>query len=580
MPVATEFFPFGGGLDIVSPYFQLPQGALIECLNYEQLPEGGYRRIDGYRLYDGTTDPAVVPGNGIIRGVFIFNGDRYAIRDQESAGGLFKATETGWDEVDLGSSIDFDAGVSDFVEGETITGGTSGATAVVERVVFAGGTNGVGDSHGRLTLSGVTGTFVDDENLSSGATLRAVADGAMFDNALPLGGRYRLDTHNFYGQDGQGAVYGANGVGDVFEFDGTIFSLIKTDVASVYPVIVLEHKEHLFLFYAGGSIVSSAPGNPLIFDAILGAAEIAVGDAINSAKSLPGGVLAIGCNDTIKMLYGNDFDSWQLQKFTDHGVKAYSFGEVGGNTLVLDDRGVQNLATTQAYGDFEATAISRKVNPLLLSLRDDIQPTASIVSKNKSQYRLFFGTDGFYFTFAGSQLAGITPVRFDDAVLCTASGEDDNGKEILIFGSTDGGVYEMNKSYKFDTGNILAYLRFPFIFQRAPTSRKQYRKAVLDLFAEGDSAQLLISADFGFGSDDSPSSLINEALVAASNGGQWDFSQWDNFIWDAGTQSLADVGLIGIGRNMSMSIVSLGEEDGGHTFYGATIHYSQRRLDR
>jgi hypothetical protein len=90
----------------------------------------------------------------------------------------------------------------------------------------------------------------------------------------------------------------------------------------------------------------------------------------------------------------------------------------------------------------------------------------------------------------------------------------------------------------------------------------------------------LISADFGFGSDDSPSSLINEALVAASNGGQWDFSQWDNFIWDAGTQSLADVGLIGIGRNMSMSIVSLGEEDGGHTFYGATIHYSQRRLDR
>lgn len=580
MPVSVEFFAATGGLDVVTPHFQMPPGKLIECLNYECLPEGGYHRIYGYSLYDGALEPAAVPGEGSIRGIWVFSGDVYAIRDQASEGGLYRASGSGWQAVDLGYSLDFDGGVADFTEGATVTGGTSAETATIERVIFTGGTNGVGDSFGRLVISSPSGAFIDNEDLIVSGDTIAKADGTQYANALPKGGQYSFASGNFFGQDGLERMYGASGQGEAFEFDGTVFAPIRLDTGGAYPKFVAVHKGHLMLAFTTGSIITSAPGEPLIFDAILGAAEIAVGDKINMLESLPGGVLCIGCDNSIQMLYGNDYLSWELQPFSQHGGKPYSFGEIGGNYLVLDNRGLQNIRATQAFGDFEAISQSRAINPLLINNRTSLYPSTSIVSKERSQYRLFFGTEGYYFSYAGESLVGVTPVLYADSVLVSAAGEDDLGKEIMFFGSEDGKVFKFDTAYKFDGADIFARMRLAFNFEKSPTHRKQYRKAVLDIKGEGDSAQILVQSHFDFNAPTDPASAVYGVDGPASSGGVWGGDDWDEFLWDAVGYTTVDVGLAGIGRNMSMTFTSLGEEDGGHTIYGAAIHYSMRRLDR
>ena len=49
----------------------------------------------------------VVPGEGDINGVWVFDGDVYAFRNKSggATAGMYKSTSTGWSEVDLGSAL-------------------------------------------------------------------------------------------------------------------------------------------------------------------------------------------------------------------------------------------------------------------------------------------------------------------------------------------------------------------------------------------------------------------------------------------------------------------------------------------
>lgn len=56
--VATDYYPFNGGLDIMDPPTTIPPGALIGCSNFEPAIRGGYRRVDGYERFDGHASPS------------------------------------------------------------------------------------------------------------------------------------------------------------------------------------------------------------------------------------------------------------------------------------------------------------------------------------------------------------------------------------------------------------------------------------------------------------------------------------------------------------------------------------------
>lgn len=100
MSIQLEYFPAVGGLNQEAPPLSLSPGELVDVANYECLPNGGYRRIYGYTLYDGqTTASQAVPGTGPVKGVHIYQGDVYAIREDGTNARMFKATASGWSEV-------------------------------------------------------------------------------------------------------------------------------------------------------------------------------------------------------------------------------------------------------------------------------------------------------------------------------------------------------------------------------------------------------------------------------------------------------------------------------------------------
>lgn len=134
-PVKTEYFALQGGLDLVSPALALAPGKLIDSVNYEPDINGGYRRMYGIERYDGRTQP--------------------------SAGSYWNMA------VALTGSV---------AVGNTVTGASSGATAVVLQV------NGTTE----LIVTKLTGTFVSETITVAAANKGTVSSVGMNAATTPI----------------------------------------------------------------------------------------------------------------------------------------------------------------------------------------------------------------------------------------------------------------------------------------------------------------------------------------------------------------------------------------------------------
>ena len=115
----------------------------------------------------------VVPGEGNVNGVWVFSGDVYAFRNKSggATAGMYKSTPTSWDEVDLGTALNFDGTTAD---GEPIPGDVGTATTIVGASSGSQGDLAGISYHGEWTtgaaglmvLTNITGTFSDNENLN------------------------------------------------------------------------------------------------------------------------------------------------------------------------------------------------------------------------------------------------------------------------------------------------------------------------------------------------------------------------------------------------------------------------------
>lgn len=528
-------------------------------------------------------DIAVVPGSGSVLGVWQYNDTVYAFRN--NAGGtaavMHVKSGSGWTAVALGREVSYTSGGTyEMAVGDTITGATSGATAVLTKIILTSGTFGAGTAAGRLFFASQTGTF-QAENLNVGANINvATIAGDSAAITLSPGGRYEFDNWNFGGGTGTTKMYGADGVNKGFEFNGTVFVQISTGMTTDTPVHVKAHKNQLFFSFSG-SAQHSGIGTPYVFTVVSGASELACGDTISGFLELPGSAdsaaMAMYTRDRTLVLYGNDSSDWNLVPYSEEaGALPYTIQFIRSG-IVLDDQGITTLRTTQNYGNFQDSVVSDKITPSLNDLIDSA--SASCIVRRKNQYRLFFsGGDAVYVTFKGNKILGMTKMMLTDEVRCICSLEGASGQEEIYFGSDDGFVYQMDVGTSFDGDAITWNAELAFNHFGGPRQLKTFRKAVTEVTGSGY-AEFSASYSLGYASTeyDSASSVT---LISELSGTNWDTFVWDQFFWDGRTLAPSELDLTGTAENIALMYSGSSDEYAQFTLNSSIIHYTPRRAMR
>lgn len=524
---------------------------------------------------------SALPGSGAVRGVWSYKGTKYGFRDNAGATAcvMHKATATGWSAVALGRELAFTSGsyvtgTTAPAVGDTITGATSGATAVLTAVNKSSGSWSGNDAAGYYHFASQTGTFVaEDLNIGAALNISTIA-GNSSANTLPAGGRYEFVNENFYGAASARRMYGCNGVGNAFEFDGTNFHFMHTGMVTDTPNHITEHKKHLFLSFPNGSVQHSATGEPMTWTVILGAGEIGTSDEVTGFCTLPGDALGILNRNRTYILYGTSVADWNLTELSDEaGAIEWTIQRLG-RPFYLDDRGVTDMQAVQSYGDFKNNTYSRLIAPLLREVKSTV--VGSLRVREKNQYRLFFANNTVItFTFEGNKLAGITTGEYDHLFSCGCGVENSSGDEELFFGSDDGYVYHLDKGTSFNGGAVEHYIRPAFNHLGSPEYYKQFFKAVLEITASS-AVDLYFTPDFDYSENDD----ITQSMAVAVSGGYWGIGVWGTFIWGGQAVDNPEIYFDGQGQNLGCLIYGNSVYDQPHTLHGINLHYQVRGLAR
>ena len=529
---------------------------------------------------DYRADITAVPGSGPVRGVAYFKDVVYAWRNTNAgtAMKMFKSTASGWTEVALGVQLPFDDGTAEILAGQTVVGGTSGATGVVTRVVVQTGTfAGSPRATGLLIFASVTGTFVNNEHINVGSSKKALCNGTQSAITLAPGGRVSTVAANFGGGPANFRLYGCDGVNKAFEFDGSIYVPISTGMTVDAPNQVAVHKQHLFLSF-DYSLQFSAIGNPYVWDPVVGAGEISMNGTITNLLPLPGdqtsGALGVYTRQDTSILYGTSGEDFKLSVFnTGTGAYAYT-AQTMDQAYVFDDRGVMNLGTSLNFGNFLTASLTSKILPYIQERRN--LAVASSVNREKGQYRVFFSDrNALYLTIINGQLSGIMPIQFDSAVTCCVEGETPAGKGTSFFGADDGFVYRLDAGTSFDGRPIPANLNLVFNSIKSPRILKRYRKASVEM--TGNSfAQIGFGYDLGYRTQN-----IDQSIDTAHDNdlrpAYWDSMVWDSFVWDGAEITPTEVDMTGTAENVSIRISSVSPILQPFTVNSILIHYTMRR---
>lgn len=387
-------------------------------------------------------------------------------------------------------------------------------------------------------------------------------------------GKYYFTNYNFYGQDDQEEMFIVNGIDKAVKYDGTSLVNLTTGTGNDNPKVVAGYKKHLFLGIES-SLVNSAIGNPTDYTALNGAAEIAVGDTITDLQSGPS-ALIVGCQDSTNVLYGTSSADFQLEELNKVGTYTGTMGSIGGLVLGLDTQGVMSLQAAQTYGNFSYSSVSQKIKTFVTTYYGE--GAVSLVNRSLSQYRIFSGRAGLYFTFSGPDMVGVSRVSFQHPVICAVNSTDANQNEVSYFGDDSGNVYKMDDGYTFNGTNIYSYLLTSFHHYGGPTTNKRFRLIQPDIRVDGDPVQIGIRATTNYGAGD-VSQGVTEELIQ-TGGALWDYSIWGTFNWDSLFHHDSRIRLSLTGTNMAVMISSDGSSGSQHSIYGITLHYSPRRLKR
>ena len=524
---------------------------------------------------------AAIPGSGAVRGVWAYSGSVWAIRDNAgaTAGILFKSSSSGWTEQDLGHKIDFDTGTTAYVEGETLTKG--GVTSTIRRVVLVSGTYAGNDAAGYLTISGISGGNYTSGTATS-ASGSANLTGAEVANALPVAGRYSFQNHNFFGAASTPRMYAAGGVGKAFEWDGTYFTELRSGLSDALdkPTRISEFSNHLFLFYSSGEVTHSGIGDALSYTALSGAGAFTFGSEVTDIVTSASTSLVIFGRGRVSYITGYSSADFELKPIADDAGAIPWTVQAAGAPVYCDEAGIRRMDTTQAFGNWRMSTMTKLVDPFLSGKRKaKISPVGALRNRAKDQYKLFYADGTGLTVYMGRKAPETMPFEYPFIMSCCSVGGVGNDDEELLFaGSSDGYVYQLDVGTSFDGAEIGAYILLPFNSVGSPLQRKRFHKATLEVDA-GVGTTLALTAEYGYGASYQPSSL-EQAFSVSGGGSFWGAGVWNVMYWDAPAQGLAEAHIEGLGRNCAIGILSDATYEDPHTLSSMTLNFTYRGLVR
>ena len=526
---------------------------------------------------DYRADIGAPAGSGGILGVWEYKNVRYCWRNNVggTAAVMYRQSTSGWTAVTLAEEVYFSNANTSVNVGDTLTQG--GVTATVRRVIVQTGSLLSGVNTGKLVIDGRSGgNFAAGAATSTGGGALTLS-GAQTAQTFPPNGKYSFANYNFTGSSDTRYMYGANGVGRMFEFDGTYLAFIDTGMAVDTPTFVAAHRQHLFASFRG-SVQHSGPGTPHVWTVVLGAGEIGIGEDVtgflNAAGNQDTGALLIFGANRSSALYGSSSANWSLQVASSEvGARAYTAQNVV-DAVFLDTLGITSLAAVQEYGNFGSADLSAMVKQFVVERIDNAN--CSVVVRADNQYKLFFNDgSGVTLTFIGRKLAGIMPFFFP--IVPTVSCEGESGR--VFFGATNGFVYELGRGRGFDGESIASLVRFAFLFSRAPLQRKFFKRCRFDIEANGY-ASFFVGYVVSRNDGDSGTTEVESGF--SGGGAGWDDSTagWDEIAWDGDrfTQSFAELKVSG--TDISIQLSQQTDTQLPYTIKGGLVTFIRRNNER
>lgn len=510
-------------------------------------------------------DISAPTGSGATQ-IMALDGVIYALRSNGTNMLIWKATATGWQSVPFMRELSFTAGTAEYAEGSTITRGAVSAT--VRRVILTSGTWG-SNAAGRLIVSGVTGgEFTAGVSAGGGACTLAGPSSAI--SLLP-GGELVTKVATFV--NNQERVYGCDGVNRAFEFDGTVFAPI--DIPHPLKPHDVEASGDVLYWACGPEVITSVTGEPFVYDAVRGSAQLGAGSRVTDLMTITGGsdsAILVGTKNGPRVLYGSDKDTWRMVTLgSDSEVLPKSAQPLQGG-LFMDNSGIRTLASTQSWGNFSYGLASQRITSFVRGRR----PSASSVIPSKTMYRLFFEDGGGMSGVPGPKGLQWMPINYGMTVRQMFTHEV-GGVDRTFFVSDNGMVYEADVGRSFDGEEIEAYMMMHGFNDGSVGLLKTWRAGHLE--AIGESA---FSIDTYAEFDEGRSITERETAVTDGDpaGLRFDLGTWNSQVWDGTAQASLKLGIRGVGFSISVAFMSQSAIELPHTLLGLQFVMSQRRLRR
>lgn len=414
--------------------------------------------------------------------------------------------------------------------------------------------------------------------------------------------KYKFDVGNAYGDAERKACYGVNGVDRAFQYtaDG-VFTRVHTGMdKSAFgipggngddldkPTDLALHKETLFLAFGHG-VQHSEPGIPTGWSGALGAGEIATGDETVGMKSSPNinadgavtrSLAIVGKNQIIFLNGSNQSDFTKFAASADSGAEENTVQLLSNKVRFKNDLGISDVSSVATVGaELVATHSNRIKKMLDEKKRKGAVPVTSIAIKSKNLYRIYYndGTAISVLFGAGKTPSQFMPLVFPVVFHGAFSGTDENGKEMLVAGDSDGYVYQLDSGRSFDGAKIKYAIRTPFAKYNF-ANKKEVRSVELHAITQSHVSDLKIVADYNDGRDES--SVLHDATIPLQ-GGLWDWSSWGQFSWGDAPDPVARCHDIrGIGVSISFTVYGETRYDLPHTLKSAAVTFSIRGQKR